>query len=65
MLGDTIATALGAVGITQELVERWLGHPCGCEERQIKVNQLHAWAYRVIRGRTDNALQFLNEIMGQ
>lgn len=65
MLGDRIATALERVGITPERVEAWVGFPCGCEERQIRLNQLHAWASRVLRGKVEQAERFLNEILGQ
>lgn len=65
MLGDRLAAALDAVGINQERVERWLGVPCNCAERQEKLNQLHAWAARVIRGKTDQAKTYLERITGQ
>lgn len=42
-LGDKIEAALTAVGITKSRVEKWLGQPCGCEERQRKMNQLSQW----------------------
>lgn len=63
MLGDTVATALERCGITPDRVERWLGVPCGCEDRQEKLNQLHAWAKRVIKGRTDRAVEYINEML--
>jgi hypothetical protein len=33
-LGDLAASALAAVGMTKERVERIVGGPCGCDERQ-------------------------------
>lgn len=39
-LGDMVATGLAAVGITKERVERLVGGPCGCGERQEKLNEL-------------------------
>lgn len=65
MLGDRVANALATVGVTSERIERWLGTPCGCEERQVKLNQLHAWASRVFRGKIERAEHFLNEILEQ
>lgn len=59
MLGDSVASALAAVGVTPERVEKWLGRPCGCEERQIKLNQLDIWARRVLKGRTEQAVYYL------
>lgn len=41
--GDQLATALEAVGVTKERVSAWLGKPCGCPERQAKLNRLGAW----------------------
>lgn len=52
-LGDMVAGALKAVGITEQKVKKWLGHPCGCAERQEKLNRLGDWALGVVTGRTD------------
>jgi hypothetical protein len=37
-LGDMVANALSAVGITKERVEAVVGGPCGCSERQGYIN---------------------------
>jgi hypothetical protein len=37
-LGDYVASALSAVGITKERVEAVVGGPCGCPERQAALN---------------------------
>jgi hypothetical protein len=37
-LGDYVANALSAVGITKERVEAVVGGPCGCPERQAAIN---------------------------
>lgn len=39
-LGDIVAAGLAAVGITKERVSKALGRPCGCAERQKKLNDL-------------------------
>ena len=39
-LGDYVAAGLSAVGITPERVSNALGRPCGCKERQAKLNEL-------------------------
>jgi len=39
-LGDMVAAGLSAVGITPERVSKALGRPCGCKERQAKLNGL-------------------------
>ena len=39
-LGDRVAAGLAAVGITAERVSKALGRPCGCKERQAKLNEL-------------------------
>jgi hypothetical protein len=49
-LGDLVESALVAVGVTKERVESLLGQNCGCEQRKQRLNQLSAWAYRVIVG---------------
>ncbi|MDA0969329.1 MAG: hypothetical protein O3A60_02705 [Planctomycetota bacterium] len=36
-LGDHVASALSAVGITKERVSKALGRPCGCKQRQQKM----------------------------
>lgn len=63
MLGDAVETALGLVGITSERVERWLGRPCNCRNRKEKLNQLDAWARRVISGKTLKAEKYLEEVI--
>jgi hypothetical protein len=39
-LGDMVAAGLSAVGITPELVSAVTGKPCGCKERQRRLNEL-------------------------
>ena len=39
-LGDMVASALSAVGITKERVSKAIGKPCGCAKRQEKLNEL-------------------------
>ncbi len=65
MLGDLAHKALTSVGVTPERVTAWLGRPCRCRERQAKLNALHAWAIRVMQGKTDRAREHLDGIMGE
>jgi hypothetical protein len=37
-LGDRVASALDAIGITKDRVEKFVGGPCGCQERQSAMN---------------------------
>lgn len=62
-LGDYIERALNLVGITKTRVEKWLGRPCNCTERQDKLNQLGWWAKRVISGKTAGMDKHLSSIM--
>lgn len=39
-LGDMVASALSAVGITKERVSKAIGKPCGCAKRQEALNKL-------------------------
>ena len=39
-LGDYVANALSAVGITKERVSAVFGRPCGCAERQEALNDI-------------------------
>ena len=39
-LGDAVAAGLNAVGVTKERVSRLLGKPCGCSDRQRKLNEM-------------------------
>ncbi len=48
-LGDAVHEALALAGVTPERVEAWLGRPCGCEERQLKLNMLGQWASRTVK----------------
>lgn len=51
-LGDHLADGLAAVGITKERVSRLLGRPCGCKERQRRLNELGRKAAAAIRKAT-------------
>jgi len=44
LLGDQIESLLATFGITKDRVEEWVGGPCGCTERQQKLNALGEWA---------------------
>jgi hypothetical protein len=39
-LGDMVASALSAVGITKDRVSKAIGKPCGCAKRQQRLNEL-------------------------
>jgi len=62
-LGDHVEQALTAVGITSERVEKWLGRPCNCKKRKEKLNRLGAWAMRIVRGDTENAEEYLEDMI--
>jgi hypothetical protein len=64
MLGDLVEQALSTIGIIPSRVSRWLGKECNCEERKMKLNQLHAWAKRVVRqGRVKHAKKYLKSLI--
>lgn len=63
LLGDAVETALRSVGVTKERVEKFVGGPCGCEERQRKLNQLHLWAIRFIKNRSTHPISELEGIL--
>lgn len=66
MLGDTVQRSLETVGVTKEKVERWLGHTCqGCQERKTRLNMIHAWANRIAMDRTKNAIEYLQQMLGE
>ena len=48
--GDVIASALSAVGITEERVSAWVGGECQCAARKAKLNRLGAWAASFLKG---------------
>lgn len=62
-LGDAAEKALSAVGITKERVERWLGRPCKCRQRQEKLNRFGYWVARVLSGKTERAEEYLEEMI--
>lgn len=61
-LGDVVAEALTLVGITEARVYKWIGD-CECQERRAKLNQLGNWAARVVSGRVESALEYINAIL--
>lgn len=61
--GTVIRLALERVGITSERVDEWLGVPCGCREREEKLNAVTAWARRVARGKVDYAREYLSRLL--
>jgi hypothetical protein len=61
--GDRLAKALDSIGLSSQEIERWLGRPCGCAERQEKLNQLGRWVTRVLAGKTDRAKEWMTDIM--
>ncbi len=63
-LGDDLHNALAKIGITPERVSSWLGRPCNCPKRQEKLNQLGHWAKRVLKGKTEKAKHYLDNIIG-
>ena len=63
-VGSRLASALALVGVTEDRVAGWLGKPCGCKERQAKLDQLGYWAERVLKGKTTNAKAYLLGIIG-
>jgi hypothetical protein len=65
LLGTMIESALTFCGVTKERVERWLGGPCGCKERKERLDALWRWAFRVDKGKTDNARRYLETVIGQ
>lgn len=62
-LGDRVETALSAVGITPEKVEKWVGVPCGCSERKQRLNALGAWARQVMSKGLANAKDHLETLI--
>lgn len=62
-LGDTVEMVLTKMGITKERVERWIGAPCGCKDRQDRLNRLGYWVRRVLTGKTEKAAEYLDSIM--
>lgn len=64
-LGDLVEKALSTVGVTKERVEKWVGGPCGCEERKAKLNALSYWVARVLNGKTEKAGEHLERLMDE
>jgi hypothetical protein len=64
LLGDAVREALSRLDITPQKVERWVGKPCGCKNRQEKLNSLHRWAIVSLRVTKEKAGEWLRGIMG-
>lgn len=65
LFGDRLAQSLRSLGIPKAKVERWLGRPCGCSERQQKLNQLHIWLKRFLSGKEINPKPWAEDMMDQ
>lgn len=63
-LGDAIVAALHLVGVTEKRVSDWLGKPCHCRRRAVKLNQLDRWARRVLSGKERRPLGWIQRMMG-
>lgn len=64
LLGDKVKNALTKIGITKDRVEEWIGGPCGCVERQQRLNELHEWAEQVLAEKASNAKGWLMRMIG-
>lgn len=64
-LGDSITCALASIGVTKARVEHLLGRPCQCRERQERLNALGWWAARVLAGKTEQAREYLANLLGE
>lgn len=65
MLGDFVESVLSLIGITPDRVRLWIGKDCGCKERKERLNALHAWAKRVMRGNVHDAEERLDQLTRQ
>jgi hypothetical protein len=63
LLGDALAGALAAVGVTEQKVARWLGAPCNCPERRAKLNALDAAVRRAAGGKLKSARDYVLELL--
>ena len=64
-IGDHAEKALSTLGITKERVEKWLGRPCHCTERQEKLNRFGAWVAGVLGGKAETeAKEELDKMIG-
>lgn len=64
LAGDFVEEALNKIGLSSAILGAWLGRPCNCEERRLKLNAIDAWARRVVAGRVDRAKEYLSLIVG-
>jgi hypothetical protein len=62
-LGSLVEEALASVGLTSTRVSKWLGRPCACKERRLKLDMLGAWAKRTLLGKAST--QELDELTSQ
>lgn len=53
-LGDYVEGVLSAVGITKQRVERFIGRPCGCEQRKQVLNAFGRAAAEALFGKQEN-----------
>lgn len=65
LLGDAVESALSAVGITKERVAEWIGGPCGCKERQQRLNDLHQWAKDTVGVTVEKGRALLGKLIGK
>lgn len=65
LAGNLLGQALSLIGVTKDVVETWVGGPCGCEERRKKLNDLDAWARDAIGGTVEKAKESLWKLIGR
>lgn len=51
LFGSAVKKALEKVGITEERIEKWVGHGCRCGERRRKLDRLSVWASHILQGK--------------
>lgn len=63
-LGDEVEALLKRIGVDKEMVENWLGRPCGCDERKQKLNEFSRWVKRGVKGSLEKTKRYLLNIIG-
>lgn len=62
-MGDLIESALNAVGITHERVEKYIWD-CGCRDRKKHYNEIDEWAEHTVKGLFGSILSAKDKLVG-
>lgn len=62
-LGDLVEKVVETFGVTPTRVSKWLGKPCSCEERKLKLNQLSILVKKIGKNKLVDLNRYLEDLL--